>query len=564
SVKTLGKDAFRNCTALDTVTFECARGNAPAGMPWGAPPTAKMEFLDDAISFDHDVTDISGEYARNINISASAKLLPRSASTGYIAQIDLPNGTTVSVGETRWPTNGTKKAYKAETNGTYTFKGLSSAGKETVCDVVIDDIGKPTVTAQDGEMLEYDAQRASKQDVCTLVNAAAQDSLNKAVPCTISDADLAKVQALKGGQSTPVTIVATNTGIKDVTGNADIKAEIIVNVKAVANPKYEVKFVDFDGKELQKETLDFGAAIVAPSNPTRVGYTFTGWTPAVDKTVPAKNVSYTATYTQDQVVANKYEVLFVDYDGKELQRETLDLGVAITAPKNPTRVGYTFKGWTPAVDKTVPAKNVRYTATYGINSYEVKFVDFDGKELQKDTLDFGTAIKAPEAPTRVGYTFTGWTPAVDKTVPAKNVAYTAKYNTATAPTPDTNPDTTPGGTTDNTTDDTTNVTANPKNEQQPQDNAEADTLQKRVVITAREIVNFFKNLFGFGPASEGNAQKPAFGRPDGKYCVMHWILLVLSAIAAAAMMLKRMKNKRELDMLFASVKETANENSTEE
>ncbi|MEG2500817.1 MAG: InlB B-repeat-containing protein, partial [Oscillospiraceae bacterium] len=293
-------------------------------------------------------------------------------------------------------------------------------------------------------------------------------------------------------------------------------------------------------------------------------YTFAGWTPTLDKTVPAKNASYTATYTQNQAVANKYEVLFADYDGKELQKETLDFGAAITAPKNPTREGYIFTGWTPAVDKTVPAKNASYTATYTINSYEVKFVDFDGKELQKDTLNFGAAIKAPENPTRAGYTFTGWTPTLDKIVPAKNVGYTAKYDTTAVPTPDTKPGTTPGGTTDNTTDDAVNVTAKPENEQQPQDNAEADTLQKRVVITAREIVKFFKSLFGFGPAAEGNAQKPAFGRPDGKYCVMHWILLVLSAIAAAAMMLKRRKNKRELDMLFASVKETADENSTEE
>ncbi|MEG0396717.1 MAG: leucine-rich repeat protein, partial [Oscillospiraceae bacterium] len=290
SVTAIGAGAFSVCSNLKSITFACTHGNAPKGMPWGAPITTKMLYLGDAINFDHKVTDIGGEYARNINISASTAAVSRSVPQGRIAHIDLPNGTTVSVGETRWPTNGTKKVYKAETNGTYTFKGLSSAGIETVCDVVMDDIGKPTVTAQDGEMSEYDAQRASKQDVCTIVNAAATDSLNKAVLCTISDTDLAKVQALKGGQSTPVTVVATNTGIKDVTGNADITGEKIVNIKALPNPKYEVKFVDFDGKELQKESLDLGTAITAPTNPTRVGYTFTGWTPAVDKTVPAKNV----------------------------------------------------------------------------------------------------------------------------------------------------------------------------------------------------------------------------------------------------------------------------------
>ncbi|MEG0306087.1 MAG: leucine-rich repeat domain-containing protein, partial [Oscillospiraceae bacterium] len=182
SVTAIGAGAFSVCSNLKSITFACTHGNAPKGMPWGAPITTKMLYLGDAINFDHKVTDIGGEYARNINISASTAAVSRSVPQGRIAHIDLPNGTTVSVGETRWPTNGTKKVYKAEGNGTYTFKGLSSTGKETVYDVVIDDIGKPTVTAQDGEMTEYDAQRASKQDVYTLVNAAAQDSLNKAVP----------------------------------------------------------------------------------------------------------------------------------------------------------------------------------------------------------------------------------------------------------------------------------------------------------------------------------------------------------------------------------------------
>ncbi|MEG0485913.1 MAG: hypothetical protein RR576_10750, partial [Oscillospiraceae bacterium] len=50
--------------------------------------------------------------------------------------------------------------------------------------------------------------------------------------------------------------------------------------------------------------------------------------------------------------------------------------------------------------------------------------------------------------------------------------------------------------------------------------------------------------------ANGNAQKPAFGREDGKFCLFHWILLALSAITAILMLFKRKKNKKEMEKLL--------------
>lgn len=40
---------------------------------------------------------------------------------------------------------------------------------------------------------------------------------------------------------------------------------------------YSVSFIDWDGKVLSEQTVEEGKAAVAPANPTRTGYKFTGW-----------------------------------------------------------------------------------------------------------------------------------------------------------------------------------------------------------------------------------------------------------------------------------------------
>ena len=180
--------------------------------------------------------------------------------------------------------------------------------------------------------------------------------------------------------------------------------------------QYKVTFMA-DGKVVKAQTLDYGTTITAPTAPTKEGYTFSSWGD-VDTTVPAHDVTYTAAYT-----VNQYKVTFMA-DGKVVKEQTLDYGTTITVPTAPTKEGYTFSSW-GNVDKTVPAHDVTYTAAYTVNQYKVTFVA-DGKVVKEQTLDYGTTITAPTAPTKEGYTFSSWGD-VDKTVPAHDVVYTAAY-----------------------------------------------------------------------------------------------------------------------------------------
>ena len=138
-------------------------------------------------------------------------------------------------------------------------------------------------------------------------------------------------------------------------------------------------------------------------------------------TVPDHDVTYTAIYT-----INQYTITFDTDGGSEVSAITQDYASAVTAPVAPTKTGYTFKGWDKAIPATIPAENVTIKAQWQINQYTVKFVA-DGTVVSETSLDYGTAITAPEAPAKEGYTFTGWSPEVDETVPANDVTYEAEY-----------------------------------------------------------------------------------------------------------------------------------------
>ena len=103
----------------------------------------------------------------------------------------------------------------------------------------------------------------------------------------------------------------------------------------------------------------------------------------------------------------KFVVTFKDWNGTILKQYDVPDGTGATAPADPAREGYTFKGWDKEFDKITEDTTV--TAQYEINKYDVTFNPNGGTEVEdiKD-VPYGSLITEPQAPTKLGYGFYGW------------------------------------------------------------------------------------------------------------------------------------------------------------
>ena len=193
--------------------------------------------------------------------------------------------------------------------------------------------------------------------------------------------------------------------------------------------QYTITFDTNGGSEIAPITQDYGTEITAPDNPTRKGYTFKGWDKEIPETMPADNITVKA-----QWEINQYTITFDTNGGSEIAPITQDYGTEITAPDNPTRKGYTFKGWDKEIPETMPADNITVKAQWEINQYTITFDTNGGSEIAPITQDYGTEITAPDNPTRKGYTFKGWDKEIPKTMPAENITITARWKDTEKPT----------------------------------------------------------------------------------------------------------------------------------
>lgn len=178
---------------------------------------------------------------------------------------------------------------------------------------------------------------------------------------------------------------------------------IYVDTVEAPKPTYTVKFVDWDGTELDSQIVTEGDTAILPENPERDGYQFKGWDTGI--TNIHDDLTITAVYEKKQ-----YTVIWVDWERQNFDVATYFEGDELAVPSLPEVEGYEFDRWEDA-NGGVPATvsgNLVLTAQYKIKTYDVNFYDYEGDLVSNQTVEYGKSATAPELPEREGMVFSGW------------------------------------------------------------------------------------------------------------------------------------------------------------
>ena len=200
---------------------------------------------------------------------------------------------------------------------------------------------------------------------------------------------------------------------------------------------FTVIFYDARYNVLSEKNYAIGTSEISiPTAPAKAGYSFIEWVSAADETeissIVFANAQDNDIYLFNPVYLKQYTVTFVDYNGNTLDTITVLDGEYIDTadlPAIPERTGYTAV-WDSAVTSSMVTENMTVTPVYNVVTYEVTFIDKDGKPLayvnengESVTLQivpYGSFAIVPEYPqywfdqtTLKLYEFTGWSVDVD-------------------------------------------------------------------------------------------------------------------------------------------------------
>lgn len=293
-----------------------------------------------------------------------------------------------------------------------------------------------------------------------------------------------KVGGVKGAPGTPITAPNAPSregydflGWYEVNDDGSIGTDKVTDfgtLPATGSKKYTAKWAPktvsvlfdamgglIDGSGSKTVDYNYNADIAAPSNPTRDGHTFKGW--STDKTNVitdlgnAKDSNNKFFAVWEEIPGVKHTVSFYTTDETPEYSTEISLGAAIPGyTAQSAKPGKVFDSWkwykveddgskteiarptsmpdydVAAVAQYVDAPVKQYDVIFDCNNGKFGNGTYSGQSYVSFKLTEGDTIKAPGEPVRDGYIFKGWKPGVGSPdvgsdMPAKNVSYQAQW-----------------------------------------------------------------------------------------------------------------------------------------
>lgn len=214
--------------------------------------------------------------------------------------------------------------------------------------------------------------------------------------------------------------VLSSTGQSVLNFDTDyIDANKNIELDTTLPPHSNIFFETGGGTPMTELYGEIGTPTNAPTPPEKEGHTFLGWDQAFPATFPPEDITLTALWS-----INSYDAIFM-VDDNEYARLSFQYGEDITAPPDPSKVGYVFAGWSTELGQ-MDDSNKTFTALFLEEPYTATFV-VDGQIVSQVLTEYDAVIQVPPTPQKTGYTFTNWFPIADR-MPASDTTFTAQFS----------------------------------------------------------------------------------------------------------------------------------------
>ena len=212
-----------------------------------------------------------------------------------------------------------------------------------------------------------------------------------------------------------------------LTGTIAADGSLVLSIYYSRN-QYTVTYANTD---LAPDTYYYGATVVART-PEKAGHTFLGWEEEVPATMPANNVVLTAKWDELPANYDEYNIAVAAANAKKTEADYDKKYTADTRAALDAELEVDVSGKKLSEQHIVDAQTAKINAAVAglkLMTYNAEFY-VDNELYRTVATEVGAQIVAPEAPTKAGYTFTGWNPEVG-VMGVEDVRFDAKFSAGT-------------------------------------------------------------------------------------------------------------------------------------